>query len=276
MYKHQKEAKPTPFMAVPVRFTWSVKKAIDEGLILIAAKNPQSARGKSFSAVDSTTIHDETFEFDITRKGVHDNDEGGGEENLSDKGITKNIEDCLDACSHRILNFTQMSVIRGMIIIGFGRDEMGELLLILKAQGLTNLFLQGNKRRKMVREETRPFYINASGSPILISSVVSRMPVFLKADVISQILGANAPLQRLRSQLETNEKEIAALQLSDSAAKDKLHLTYKVEQAGLIEENSHLKAELLKSKATLETEQSMNSTDIKGLFELLKTHPASF
>jgi len=76
--------------------------------------------------------------------------------------------------------------------------------------------------------------------------------------------------------LETNEKEITALQLSHSAARDKLHLTYRVEQAGLIEENSHLKAELLKSKATLETEQSMNSTDIKGLFELLKTHPVSF
>ncbi|KAH0653124.1 hypothetical protein KY289_030802 [Solanum tuberosum] len=165
MDEHQEEAQPTPSVAVHVQFTWSVKKALDEGLILMAAKNPHSARG------------------------VHDNDEGGGEENLSDKGITKNIEDCLDACSDRKLNFTQRSIIRGMIIIGFGGDEMGKLLLILKAQGLTNLFLQGNKRRKTVREETRPFYINASGSPILISSVVSRMPVFLKADVISQILG---------------------------------------------------------------------------------------
>ncbi|KAH0743418.1 hypothetical protein KY290_031411 [Solanum tuberosum] len=189
MDEHQEEAQPTPSVAVHVQFTWSVKKALDEGLILMAAKNPHSARGKSFSAIDPITIHDVTSESDITRKGVHDNDEGGGEENLSDKGITKNIEDCLDACSDRKLNFTQRSIIRGMIIIGFGGDEMGKLLLILKAQGLTNLFLQGNKRRKTVREETRPFYINASGSPILISSVVSRMPVFLKADVISQILG---------------------------------------------------------------------------------------
>ncbi|KAH0657097.1 hypothetical protein KY285_031979 [Solanum tuberosum] len=233
MDEHQEEAQPTPSVAVPVRFTWPVKKALDEGLILMeffGFFTPDVL-------VDPITIHDETSESDITRKGkrkmvlpthkkqvrltvgkkgfenrglvdegsdstgvknwvvsfetlgVHDNDEGGGEENLSDKGITKNIEDCLDACSHRILNFTQRSVIRGMIIIGFGGDEMGELLFILKAQGLTNLFLQGNKRRKIVRKEMRPFYINASGSPILISSVVSRMLVFLKADVISQILG---------------------------------------------------------------------------------------
>ncbi|KAG5596085.1 hypothetical protein H5410_037317 [Solanum commersonii] len=57
---------------------------------------------------------------------------------------------------------------------------------------------------------------------------------------------------------------------------DKLHLPYKVEHAGWIEENDYLKGELLKSKTTLEIEQSLNSTYLKGLFELLKTHPTLF
>uniref|UniRef100_M1AZS9 Uncharacterized protein n=1 Tax=Solanum tuberosum TaxID=4113 RepID=M1AZS9_SOLTU len=83
-------------------------------------------------------------------------------------------------------------------------------------------------------------------------------------------------VQGVEDLLAANEKDITALRLSHSATRDKLHLTYRVEHAGLIEENTYLKGELLKSKTTLETEKSSNSTHLKGLFELLKTHPTSF
>lgn len=65
---------------------------------------------------------------------------------------------------------------------------MKELLFILHAQGWIDVFLQGTSRKKMGREETRQYNINASGTPTLISSVVNGKALVLSVDVISTIL----------------------------------------------------------------------------------------
>uniref|UniRef100_A0A3Q7H8F2 Uncharacterized protein n=1 Tax=Solanum lycopersicum TaxID=4081 RepID=A0A3Q7H8F2_SOLLC len=64
-----KKNNPHPPWLFLCNFTCSVKKAIDEGLILMADKNQHSSRGKPFFAVDDSTIHDDNSTFDITQKG---------------------------------------------------------------------------------------------------------------------------------------------------------------------------------------------------------------
>ncbi|KAH0664897.1 hypothetical protein KY285_026103 [Solanum tuberosum] len=54
---------------------------------------------------------------------------------------------------------------------------------------------------------------------------------------------------------------------------DQLHVSYGLEHASLVEENSKLKEELAKAVAALETEKSTNSANLKGLFDLFKTTP---
>ncbi|KAK4734416.1 hypothetical protein R3W88_008677 [Solanum pinnatisectum] len=99
------------------------------------------------------------------------------------------------------------------------------------------LFLQGNRRRKMGKKETREFYINVVGS---VSSITSK------------------------ALLTTKNEEIAALRASHSNAMDQLHINYGLEHAGLVEENAKLKEELSKAQPTLETERSSNSAHLKS------------
>ncbi|KAG5617118.1 hypothetical protein H5410_016942 [Solanum commersonii] len=60
---------------------------------------------------------------------------------------------------------------------------MGELLTLMNAKGWTTLVLQGNRRRKMARKDTREFYINVVGSVSSISSSVGGVSFTLTAEV---------------------------------------------------------------------------------------------
>ncbi|KAG5577973.1 hypothetical protein H5410_058107 [Solanum commersonii] len=85
--------------------------------------------------------------------------------------------------------------------------------------------------------------------------------------------GANAPLQRLCAQLTLKDEEIAALRASRSSAMDQLHVSYGLEHASLVEENSNLKDELAKAATALENDKSTNTANLKDLFDLFKTTP---
>ncbi|KAG5616784.1 hypothetical protein H5410_016608, partial [Solanum commersonii] len=63
--------------------------------------------------------------------------------------------------------------------------DKGLELLVAK----TPRIAKGKTRKKMGREETRQFYINASGTLTSISSVVNGRAIVLMTDVISRILG---------------------------------------------------------------------------------------
>ncbi|KAH0720796.1 hypothetical protein KY290_005780 [Solanum tuberosum] len=81
--------------------------------------------------------------------------------------------------------------------------------------------------------------------------------------------GANAPMQRLRASLTAKSEEVTALQVSHSAAIDKLHIDYGLKHDRLAEENSRLKEELAQTQAALNTERLSNSDRLKHLYELL-------
>ncbi|KAH0723184.1 hypothetical protein KY285_005772 [Solanum tuberosum] len=249
---------------------------------------------------------------------------------------------------------------------------MSELLALMQAQRWTELLSQGTLRHIMGREETREFYLNATGSDTSISSIVCGVSFTLNAEILSSILGvpnngwghyikrnwpplegnisaleiccrfsndptlneytrvdkgvmlplhrllfdvvhkivlprmqkrtenvdwrmgsgliqtikdvlgvvnhetipatkrgANAPMQRLRASLTTKNEEITALQVSHSAAIDKLHIDYGLKHDRLAEENSRLKEELAQTQAALNTERLSNSDRLKHLYELL-------
>ena len=76
-------------------------------------------------------------------------------------------------------------MIRGRIISSLGNGEMDELVVILQAQGWTELMLQESYRRKMGRVETREFYINATGSVSSITSTVCGISCTLTAEILS-------------------------------------------------------------------------------------------
>ncbi|KAH0665955.1 hypothetical protein KY285_027161 [Solanum tuberosum] len=80
--------------------------------------------------------------------------------------------------------------------------------------------------------------------------------------------GDNAPLQRLKALLTTKNVEIDALKVSHSADIDQLHISYGLEHAGLVEENSRLKEELAKTQAALGTERTSNSAHLKNLVDM--------
>ncbi|KAH0720515.1 hypothetical protein KY284_005545 [Solanum tuberosum] len=65
---------------------------------------------------------------------------------------------------------------------------MSELLALLQAQGWTELLSQGTHRRRMGREETREFYLNATGSDSSILSTVCGVSFTLNAEILSSIL----------------------------------------------------------------------------------------
>ncbi|KAH0740692.1 hypothetical protein KY290_033735 [Solanum tuberosum] len=330
-------------------------------------------------------------------------DEGVHEKQGEDV-IPENIDDNIDSCNKRILNFTQRKVIRGRVFTGFGGAEMGELLSILHAQGWTDLFLQGNTRRKMVsgkhitltpdviaqilgipnigwchyvkrnwppldglpsaldiirkfshdptveeysriykgamlplqrllfdvvhkiilprgQKRTEANYLDLTLMELLISrrlinltklmlfhmdcicvedkklhslgygfwlgEIFEYFKVHVKEwqvqttknvlGTVNQVIvpalrrGANAPLQRLHTQLALKDEEIAALRASHSAAMDQLYVSYGLEHSSLVEENSKLKDEFAKAAAALEADKSTNSANLKGLFDLFKT-----
>ncbi|KAH0672865.1 hypothetical protein KY290_025104 [Solanum tuberosum] len=66
---------------------------------------------------------------------------------------------------------------------------MRELLVLLQAQGWTELLSQGTLKHRMGREETREFYLNATGSVTSISSTVCGVSFTLNAEILSATLG---------------------------------------------------------------------------------------
>ncbi|KAK4711663.1 hypothetical protein R3W88_006176 [Solanum pinnatisectum] len=130
---------------------------------------------------------------------------------------------------------------------------LAELLILLQAQGWNALFLQGNRRRKMGKKETREFYINAVGST---SSITS------KSVIPTTSRGANAHVQHLNPLLTTKNEEIAAFRVTHSAVMDQLHLSYGFEHAGLLK--------------LMEIKRSSNSAHLKNLVDLFaKSSPSS-
>ncbi|KAG5614590.1 hypothetical protein H5410_014414 [Solanum commersonii] len=61
--------------------------------------------------------------------------------------------------------------------------------LLVKAPGWTELLIQGNHRRRMDMEETREFYINATGFASSITSTVCGVSFTLNVEILSSILG---------------------------------------------------------------------------------------
>ncbi|KAH0686310.1 hypothetical protein KY289_017062 [Solanum tuberosum] len=197
-------------ISVPVRVTRFTQKLLDKGLELLVAKTPRTAKGNFSLPIDPIIlvrpkVKNGVSEFRGLVDEESDEEEIGNRSGPSDclgvyttskkgeltelEGNTERIEDSLDARTRKILNFAKRRVIRGRVSTGFGGEEMRELLLILQVQGWTDLFLQGKTRKKMSREETRQFYINASGTLTSISSVVNGRAMVLMTDVISRIRG---------------------------------------------------------------------------------------
>ncbi|KAK4739473.1 hypothetical protein R3W88_003170 [Solanum pinnatisectum] len=138
----------------------------------------------------------------------------------------------------RILEFKRRKMIRDSVVTAIGGQEMGELL--------------GNRWRKMGRKETREFYINVTGLLLLFIT------------------------KYLKAFLTMKNEEIVALRVAHSADMDQLHISYGLEHAGLVEENSQLKDELAKTQAARETKRSSNSTYLKNLVDLFaKGSPSS-
>lgn len=88
--------------------------------------------------------------------------------------------------------------------------------------------------------------------------------------------GINALEQRLKALVTSKNEESANLRVAHSTSIDQLHISYGIEHAKFVEENSRPKDELVKTQATFETERSSNSVRQKSLVELLSTGPPSF
>ncbi|KAH0759770.1 hypothetical protein KY290_023263 [Solanum tuberosum] len=398
-----------PSVRAPVRVTRSVQRTRDAMLLAKSTKITRPVQSKFVLPSNPIEIDDDDIDPKKSRKR---------------KRNTSKPNKIVEIDSARAQSFRRRSVIRGRVITGFGGDEMSELLTLVQAQGWTELLSQGTLRRRMGREETREFYLNATGSATSISSTVCGVSFTLNAEILSSILGvpnngwghyvkrhwppleghisaleicrrfsndptltdytrvdkgamlplhrllfdvvhkivlprkqkrteanyldltlmelllskiqinlpalilshihglcvfdkkerglaygfwlgmvfehfrvpvkewqiqtikdvlgvvnhetipatkrgANAPMQRLRASLTAKTEEITALQVSHSAALDKLHIDYGLQHDRLAEENSRLKEELAQTQAALNTERLSNSDRLKHLYELL-------
>ncbi|KAH0641808.1 hypothetical protein KY290_033422 [Solanum tuberosum] len=203
MKENTDDVQSTPSEVFSVWMTRLVKRTLEEQFILLSAKKPRISKSKSYSQTETIDIPDDPSEYEKTKKGKNKvssnahkkqvrkvkSGNDGVQANMGEGKVFENIDDNLDSHTKRILNFTRRSMIRGRVITGFGGAEMRELLSILHAQGWTDLFPQGNTRRKMGKDETRQFYINATRSPSSISSVVRGEHINLTPDIVAQMLG---------------------------------------------------------------------------------------
>ncbi|KAH0688871.1 hypothetical protein KY289_016229 [Solanum tuberosum] len=261
----------------------------------------------------------------------------------SNEDFDDDIEVIAENCKARIKSFKKRSVIRGQVITGFGRNKMGELLVLLQAQGWSALFLQVEVlstilgvpnvgwchyvKRTWPPLEGLPSALEISrrfvNDPMLedytrVDKRAMRPLHKLLFDIVHKIIlprkhkrtEANyldlTLMELLISQVQINlpqlilshihrisvhddndhglgygfwlgeGEEIAALKVSHSAAMDQLHISYGLENAGLVEENSRLKEEIATTQATLETERTSNSAHLKYIVDLLaKGSPSS-
>ncbi|KAH0679630.1 hypothetical protein KY290_021693 [Solanum tuberosum] len=319
-------------MATPIRVSRAVQRELDEALLTRSTKKSRAKKSKFVPPVNPIDIIDDAItEPKKDKKRKRSSSIGSSKKQVPvSKPVKKsNYTDDSDGdmvvsaetCKARILAFKKRKVIRGRVVTGIGGHEMGELLVLLQAQGWVALFLQGNRRRKMGRKETREFYINVIGSASSISSKVGGVSFTLDAEVLSKILGvpnvgwghyvkrtwppleglssaleisrrfahdpmlegytrvdkgamlplhkpffmicvhddkdhglgygfwgANAPVQRLKVVVTTNNEEIAALRVTHSAAMDQLHISYGISMLGWLKKTLDLRKNWLRLK----------------------------
>ncbi|KAG5593782.1 hypothetical protein H5410_035014 [Solanum commersonii] len=169
-----------PLMKAPVRVTRFVQRTRDAMLLAKSTKKTRPMQCKFI--IHSNTIDiddDDIIEPKKSRKRKRNTSK-------PDESGPKEIDEINSA---RALSFRRRSVVRGRVITGFGGDEMSELLALVQAQGWTELLSEGTLRRKMGREETNEFYLNATGSVMSISSTVCGVSFTLNAEILSSILG---------------------------------------------------------------------------------------
>ena len=154
---------------VPMRVTRSAQRTREAETLAKSTKKIRTRKRKSSSSLNFVA---ETVNSQKKKK-------------ISSKSKSQDSDD--SDYSVRVLAFKKRSVIRGRVISGFGGGEMDELVTILQDQGWTELMLQGSFRRKMVRVETREFYINATAASS-ITSTVCGVSFTLTAETLSSIL----------------------------------------------------------------------------------------
>ncbi|KAH0671815.1 hypothetical protein KY290_023999 [Solanum tuberosum] len=169
-----------PSVKASIRVTRSVQRTRDAMLLAKSTKKTRPVQSKF--VLPSNPIE------------IDDDDIIGPKKSRKQKRNTSKLEESgpkeIDEIdSARALSFRRRSVIRGRVITGFGGDEMSELLALVQARGSTELLSQGTLRRRMGREETREFYLIATGSATSISSTVCGVSFTLNAEILSSILG---------------------------------------------------------------------------------------
>ncbi|KAK4718627.1 hypothetical protein R3W88_016965 [Solanum pinnatisectum] len=117
---------------------------------------------------------------------------------------------------------------------------------------------------------------NSDGDIVVnIETRKARILLFKKRTVIRGRVVTGTRLE-CSALLTTKNVEIVTLKVSHLAAMDQLHISYGLEHARLVEENSRLKEELAKTQAALETERISNSAHLKNLVDMFaKGSPSS-
>lgn len=98
--------------------------------------------------------------------------------NDTDEEIDNSVndkDDQVDPHLAKVIQFKRQTVLRSRMFTGYGGLEMGELLAKIVVQGWSNMFLQGDHRRKLCKAELTEFYINTKGTATSIASNV-RVP----------------------------------------------------------------------------------------------------
>uniref|UniRef100_M1DL05 Uncharacterized protein n=1 Tax=Solanum tuberosum TaxID=4113 RepID=M1DL05_SOLTU len=136
----------------------------------------------------------------------------------------------------------------------------------------TDSYCQGEQ--KSSKEKGHIAYDDDDDIP-LVYLISKKLRLRLRTE-LCQPLAMIVPKSQENPVSDSPGEEIAALKVSHSAAMDQLHISYGLENAGLVEENSRLKEEIATTQATLETERTSNSAHLKYIVDLLaKGSPSS-
>uniref|UniRef100_M1DIV2 Uncharacterized protein n=1 Tax=Solanum tuberosum TaxID=4113 RepID=M1DIV2_SOLTU len=273
--------KPTTYvdwshkMATPIRVTRAVQRELDEALLTRSTKKSRAKKSKFVPPINSIDIIDDAItEPKKDKKRKRSSSIGSSNKKVSvSKPVKKSkyTDDSngdmvvsAETCKARILAFKKRKVIRGRVVTGIGAYEMGELLVLLQAQGWAALFLQGNRRHKMgvpnvgwghYVKRTWP-HLEGLSSALEISRRFSHDPMLegytrvdkgvmlplhkLLFDVVHKILlprshkrtEANYLDLTLMVVVTTKNEEIVALRVTHSSAMDQLHISYGLSMLG--------------------------------------------
>ncbi|KAH0644500.1 hypothetical protein KY284_032384 [Solanum tuberosum] len=190
MKENTDDVQSTSSEVFPIRLTRLVKRTLEEQFILLSAKKPRISKSKSSSQTKTIDIPDDPSESEKTKKGKKKVSSNAHKKQNREVSFVSEWENQSgNEGSKQTWGRVRRSMIRGRVITGFGGAKIRELLSILHAQGWIDFFPQGNIRRKMGKDETRQFYINATMSPSSISSVVRGKHINLTPDIVAQMLG---------------------------------------------------------------------------------------